>query len=119
MEDMILVCRECGQKFVFTKEEQEFCRSHGIKSLPVKCVPCRKAKREQNYAEAMTKVLQNPGEYEVMCRVCGRYYVTILKQVIPDAAKVCPLCAPKEFETVYPKEDLALNKGLGYPKYKR
>ena len=42
----------------------------------------------------------------------------MLKNVVPDVAKVCPLCAAKEFETIYSKEDLALNRGLGYPKYK-
>ncbi len=115
MQDIILVCGECGGKFVLTAEEQAFCASHGI-SRPSKCNACRKARRDTDRLQAVTEALRDPGRWEVPCRVCGRVYLTTLARVIPDAAKVCPLCAPDVFSTVYPKEDLALNQALGYPK---
>ncbi len=118
MQDIILVCKECGKKFVFSAEEQEMLAKHGITALPAKCIPCRKAKRDASYAQGITEILQNPQQHEVTCRLCGRVFVTLLKNVLPDAAKFCRLCAPKQFDAIHPKEDIALNQGLGYPKYK-
>lgn len=41
LEDKVLVCRECGQEFVFTAGEQEFYIEKGFQNEPKKCKSCR------------------------------------------------------------------------------
>lgn len=48
MTDKTLVCTDCGSEFVFTVGEQEFYKEKGFDNEPKRCVPCRRAKKEQN-----------------------------------------------------------------------
>lgn len=48
MQDEMLVCRDCGNEFVFTKGEQLFFREKGFGQKPVRCPVCRKARRQEN-----------------------------------------------------------------------
>ncbi|MBS6511053.1 MAG: zinc-ribbon domain-containing protein [Clostridiales bacterium] len=48
MQDEMLVCRDCGNEFVFTKGEQLFFREKGFEQKPVRCPACRKARRQEN-----------------------------------------------------------------------
>ncbi len=41
-EDKTLVCKECGQEFVFTAGEQEFYASKGLTNEPKRCKSCRR-----------------------------------------------------------------------------
>ena len=41
-----LTCKDCGQAFEWTAEEQEFYASKQL-SAPQRCKPCRQAKRQQ------------------------------------------------------------------------
>lgn len=45
MPDLILVCRDCGQDFIFTSGEQEFFAAHEFPD-PVRCQPCREEHKE-------------------------------------------------------------------------
>lgn len=47
MQDEKLVCRDCGEDFDFTVGEQEFYASKGFTNKPTRCVPCRKANKQQ------------------------------------------------------------------------
>ena len=47
MTDKTLVCRDCGQEFVFTVGEQEFYKEKGFTNEPTRCAACRRAKKEQ------------------------------------------------------------------------
>ena len=40
-----LVCKDCGQEFVFTAGEQEFYAERGFVNEPKRCKSCRDAKR--------------------------------------------------------------------------
>ena len=42
-EDKTLVCKECGQEFVFTAGEQEFYAERGFQNEPQRCKACRTA----------------------------------------------------------------------------
>ena len=44
-EDKTLVCKECGQEFVFTAGEQEFYAERGFQNEPQRCKACRDADR--------------------------------------------------------------------------
>ena len=48
MTDKTLVCRDCGAEFVFTVVEQEFYKEKGFDNEAVRCVACRRAKKEQS-----------------------------------------------------------------------
>ncbi len=43
--DKSLVCRDCGQAFVFTSGEQEFHASKGFQNEPSRCPDCRSARK--------------------------------------------------------------------------
>ena len=45
MTDKTLVCRDCGAEFVFTVGEQEFYKEKGFDNEPVRCIACRRAKK--------------------------------------------------------------------------
>ena len=42
--DKVLVCRDCGNEFVFSSGEQEFYSTRGF-SEPTRCSDCRKARK--------------------------------------------------------------------------
>ena len=44
-EDKTLVCKECGNEFVFSAGEQEFFAEKGFQNEPQRCVACRKARK--------------------------------------------------------------------------
>lgn len=44
-EDKTLVCKECGNEFVFTAGEQEFYAEKGFANEPQRCKPCRDARK--------------------------------------------------------------------------
>lgn len=46
-EDKTLKCRDCGQDFVFTTGEQDFYAEKGFQNEPVRCAPCRQAKKRE------------------------------------------------------------------------
>ena len=48
MEDKTLVCKDCGNEFVFTTGEQEFYKEKGFENEPVRCPDCRRARKQQN-----------------------------------------------------------------------
>ncbi len=45
-EDKTLVCKDCGQEFVFTAGEQEFYAEKGFQNEPKSCKPCRDARKK-------------------------------------------------------------------------
>ncbi|MBT9163380.1 MAG: hypothetical protein DDT24_00287 [Chloroflexi bacterium] len=65
--DKTLVCRDCGQQFVFTAGEQEFYESRGLLNEPGRCSGCRRDKRRGGRSE-----YQGPREmHKVVCAACG------------------------------------------------
>ncbi len=45
MEDIKLICKDCGKEFVFTVGEQEFYKQKGFENQPVRCPDCRKNRK--------------------------------------------------------------------------
>ena len=54
-EDKTLVCRECGNEFVFTASEQQFYADKGFQNEPGRCKACRDKRK---------------GDRPVYCRAC-------------------------------------------------
>ncbi len=47
-EDKTLVCRDCGNEFVFTAGEQEFYAQKGFTNEPQRCRDCRQARKQRS-----------------------------------------------------------------------
>jgi len=45
-QDKTLTCRDCGKDFTWTKGEQEFFAQKGFDKPPIRCMDCRKKKKE-------------------------------------------------------------------------
>ncbi len=62
-EDKTIVCKDCGEEFVFTAREQEFYESKGFANEPQRCKPCRDKRKNAGRA---------PREmFETTCSACG------------------------------------------------
>lgn len=48
MADKELVCKDCGNTFLFTEGEQAFYKEKGFENEPQRCPECRRAKKAQN-----------------------------------------------------------------------
>ena len=62
-QDKTLVCKDCGQEFVYTAGEQEFFAEKGFQNEPQRCKECRDAKK--------AKVKEGRTFYEATCSECG------------------------------------------------
>ena len=67
LSDKILVCRDCGQEFVFTVGEQEFYESRGLQNEPGRCSECRAARRKGRW----DSYNQPRQMYPAVCAECG------------------------------------------------
>lgn len=65
-EDKTLVCRDCGNEFVFTSGEQAFYAEKGFQNEPTRCKDCRGARKaSRNNGEARET-------FETVCAECGQ-----------------------------------------------
>ena len=60
--DEMLVCRDCGQSFVFTAGEQAFYAERGF-SKPTRCTSCRAQRRSERNAEVLAMQDSGGGGY--------------------------------------------------------
>jgi CxxC-x17-CxxC domain-containing protein len=69
-QDKTLSCKDCGNDFIFTANEQEFFASKGFTNEPGRCPACRAAKKAQNSGRGG----YHGGErqmYPAVCHSCG------------------------------------------------
>jgi CxxC-x17-CxxC domain-containing protein len=62
-----LICSECGNKFTFTAEEQEFFASKGYTNEPKRCPACRQKRRSGRFHSG-----GNGGERRMFPAICAR-----------------------------------------------
>lgn len=89
-EDKVLVCKDCGEEFVFTAGEQEFYAEKGLKNAPSRCKACRaKHKAERRSSERGERV-----EYDAICADCGASFKL---RFVPkyDTPVYCDACYAK------------------------
>jgi len=95
LADKTLVCRDCGQEFVFSAEEQEFYQSHGLQNEPRRCPECRASRRRERWGG-----YNQPRQmFTVTCADCG------VETTVPFE--------PKEGRPVYCKECYVKQKKSG------
>ncbi len=63
-EDKTLVCKECGNEFIFTAGEQEFYAEKGFVNEPQRCKACRDARKSAGRPEREM--------HEAVCANCGK-----------------------------------------------
>ena len=63
-EDKTLVCKDCGNEFVFTAGEQEFYAEKGFQNEPQRCKACRDARKNATRAQKELFV--------TTCAQCGK-----------------------------------------------
>ena len=61
--DETLVCKECGNEFVFTAGEQQFYKEKGVLNKPKSCKACRDAKKNAGKPERQYFI--------AVCAECG------------------------------------------------
>lgn len=64
-EDRKIICKECGQEFIFTAGEQEFYAEKGLKNEPQRCRECRIVKKKER-RERIREM------HEAVCADCGK-----------------------------------------------
>lgn len=62
-EDKTLICKECGNEFVFTAGEQEFYAEKGFENEPQRCKACRDARKANRSDREM---------FDATCADCGK-----------------------------------------------
>lgn len=81
LSEETLECRDCGDLFLFTVQEQEYYRDKGLKHKPSRCPTCRKKNRDQIQA----------AQVPVRCRKCHKN--GFVPEAVPEAIDVlCEAC---------------------------
>ncbi len=62
-EDETLICKECGNEFVFTAGDQAFYAEKGFQNKPKACKACRAARKNAGKPERPM--------FEAVCSDCG------------------------------------------------
>ena len=91
-EDKTLVCKDCGNEFVFSAGEQAFYAEKGFQNEPTRCRDCRMAHKASRPAAGATREM-----FSAVCAECGK------------ATKV-PF-QPREDRPVYCSECFAARRG--------
>ena len=63
--DKTIVCKDCGQEFIFTAGEQEFFAEKGFTNEPQRCKNCRDA-RKQGSRDGGSRQM-----FDAVCASCG------------------------------------------------
>ncbi|MDW8102280.1 MAG: CxxC-x17-CxxC domain-containing protein [Anaerolineae bacterium] len=61
-EDLVLVCQDCGGRFLFSKDEQKSYARKNLKHIPKRCPACRKRRKWEKLNSQWTVVI---------CEACG------------------------------------------------
>ena len=65
-QDKTIVCKDCGQEFIFTAREQEFYAEKGFTNEPQRCKPCRDIRKGNNPRNGGGRQM-----FDAVCSECG------------------------------------------------
>ena len=98
LEDKVMVCSDCGNKFIWTAGEQKFFIDKGLRNIPKRCKVCA--------ANYKAKLREKHPAWWVKCKDCGKKTEVTFE---PKSDHIfCEDCFKKEIE----KRDKAI-KELG------
>jgi CxxC-x17-CxxC domain-containing protein len=85
-QDKTLVCKDCGEEFIFTVGEQEFYAERGFQNEPQRCKACRDKKKNSDKPQRQ--------QYTAICAECGKE-AKIPFQPVADRPVYCSECFAK------------------------
>lgn len=98
LEDKVLICKDCGNKFIWTAGEQKFFIDKGLQNIPKRCKICT--------ANYKNKLREKHPTWWIRCQNCHK------KAEVPFEPKTediyCEECFKKELN----KRDIAI-KAIG------
>ena len=65
MEDKSIICKDCGQPFVFSVRDQQFYAEKGFQNEPQRCRDCRVSRKNQGSGGSARP------NFEAVCAECG------------------------------------------------
>lgn len=65
MENKSLVCKDCGNQFVFTVRDQQFYAEKGFENEPQRCRDCRLARKSQRVGGGAREL------FDAVCAQCS------------------------------------------------
>ena len=65
-EDKTLVCKDCGNEFIFSAGEQAFYAEKGFQNEPTRCRDCRQARKAARPAPGAPREM-----HDAICAECG------------------------------------------------
>ncbi|MDD4796142.1 MAG: zinc-ribbon domain containing protein [Eubacteriales bacterium] len=65
-QEKTLICKDCGQEFVFTTGEQEFYAEKGFANEPTRCKGCRSARKSERNGDRPARQM-----FDAICAECG------------------------------------------------
>ena len=95
LDDKVLVCKDCGDKFIWTKGEQKFFIEKGLQNIPKRCKLCA--------AKYKTKLREKHPLWWIKCQRCGKKNEVPFEPTTEDI--YCEDCFQKEIE----KRDKKIN----------
>lgn len=87
-QDKTLVCKDCGEEFVFTVGEQEFYAERGFTNEPKRCRNCRNARKSAEGGKPAREF------FTAICASCGKE-ARVPFQPREDRAVYCSDCFAK------------------------
>ena len=66
-EDKTLVCKDCGNEFIFSAGEQAFYAEKGFQNEPTRCRVCRMARKATRPAAGAAREM-----FDAVCAECGK-----------------------------------------------
>ena len=83
-EDKTLVCKDCGNDFIFSAGEQEFYAEKGFENEPARCRDCRdKRRRSRDGGEREPRKM-----FTVVCAECGNERFPLSRRTIARSIAV-------------------------------
>lgn len=72
LEDKYIVCKDCGNEFLFSVSEQEFYAEKGFENEPGRCPVCRKARKQQRGGFGGGNRREDRPMFKTVCASCGQ-----------------------------------------------
>lgn len=88
LEDKMLNCQDCGNKFLWTAGEQKFFLDKGLQNIPKRCKNC--------VANYKNKLHENHPVWPIKCRRCGKKAEVSFEPKTDDV--LCEGCFNQEIE---------------------
>lgn len=102
LADRVLVCKDCGDKFIWTMGEQQFFIDKGLRNVPKRCKACAAVYKEKLHekhpvqwikcknCKKKAEVPFEPKSEDILCEDCFRAEIEKRNQKITEAGLKLP-----------------------------